>query len=109
LTSGLAKLAATGWNVDVLDVMERDSVHQYLMQKFGTKKELVATRTMVWSLDDKKRYIESMNPARARVGEEPQKRKTKRTARNGGTPVREAYETHETRIVGEAELVPLLN
>ena len=33
-------------------------------------------------------------------------RKTRRTGLNGGTPVREAY---ETRVVSEAELVPLLN
>jgi integrase len=38
--------------------------------------------------------------------EEPRRRKTHRTARNGGTPLNVPY---ETRIVNEEELVPLLN
>jgi hypothetical protein len=104
-TSGLAKLTATGWNIDSLTDMEKESVYQFFMQKLKPQKP-EAIRTMTVSLGDMKRLIESMNPARTRISEQPHKHRTKRTAHNGGTPLHAPY---ETRIVGERELVPLLN
>jgi hypothetical protein len=53
-----------------------------------------------------KRYIEALNPAIRRVEREGKRRKIRRTARNGGTPVDCPY---ETCIVDEQELLPLLN
>jgi hypothetical protein len=109
LTSGLAKLTATGWKADVLSDEERSRVFQFLTEKVKPK-ELQRLGRM--DVDMKNltaiqinRYIEKFNPTRTQV-EEPRKRPTRRTAHNGGTPINSPY---ETRIVGEEGLVPLLN
>ena len=106
LTSGLAKLTATGWKVDALSDMERESVYQFFAQKVKPEKELQGIRGMVVDMDDMKRYIETFNPARTQIEARAKRPRGRRTARNGGTPLEAPF---ETRIVGEAELVPLLN
>jgi hypothetical protein len=65
----------------------------------------------VMTTADMNRYIEAANPMRdqwSRQTEEEERKpkKTRRTAHNGGTPLDAPY---ETCVVGEAELVPLLN
>jgi len=65
----------------------------------------------VMTVADMNRYIEAANPMSnqwsRRMEEEQRKpKKTRRTARNGGTPLDAPY---ETRIVSEEELVPLLD
>jgi len=106
LTSGLAKLTATGWKIDALSDMERESVYQFFVQKVKPEKELQAIRGRVADMDDMKRYIEAFNPARTQIESRAKRPKGRRAARNGGTPVNTPY---ETCIVGEEELLPLLN
>lgn len=107
LTSGLAKLNATGWNVDALSDSEREAVVPFLMEKVKPKnlpRELEKVRNEVVTVADMKRYIELLNPARTQVEEAPQRRRTRRTAHSGGMPF------FETRIVAhEEELLSLLN
>jgi integrase len=105
LTSGLAKLTATGWKADALSEEERSAVSQFLREKMKPPKELERIADMTFSAHDMKRYIELLNPARMQV-DEVRKRPTRRTAHNGGTPVDCPY---ETCIVDEEELLPLLN
>ena len=128
LTSGLAKLNASGWNVDTLSDSEREAVVPFLMEKVKPKNlprelEKMADQTMtgprlakifreVMTTADMNRYIEAANPmrdqwSRQTEGEERKPKKTRRTAHNGGTPINDC--PYETRIVDEQELLPLLN
>jgi integrase len=128
LTSGLAKLNASGWNVDTLSDSEREAVVPFLMEKVKPKNlprelEKMADQIMtgprlakifreVMTTTDMNRYIEAANPmrdqwSRQTEGEERKPKKTRRTAHNGGTPINDC--PYETRIVDEQELLPLLN
>lgn len=106
LTSALAKRTATRWNAGALSDEERTVAFDWLVKELKPPKETARLRHMVVTADDMKRYIELLNPARTQVEEEPQRRRTRRTAHNGGTPLDAPY---EMRIVGEGELVQLLN
>ena len=106
LTSGLAKLTATGWKADALSEEERSAVFRFLREKVKPPKELERISDMTVTADDMKRYIEMLNPARMQV-DEVRKRPTRRTAHNGGTPISDC--PYETRIVSEDKLVPLLD
>lgn len=102
-TSGLAKLNATGWKVDTLSEAEREAVYRFFTEKVKPQRpERIAD--MIVSADEMKRYIEALNPAM--TSSEPRRRATRRIAHNGGTPLDAPY---ETRIVGEKELIPLLD
>lgn len=103
LTSGLAKLNTTGWNVDIISEEERSAVFRFLREKVKPPKELERTYDMIVTADYVKHYIEMLNPARTQV-KESRKHPTRRTAHNGGIPF------FETRIISdEKELLPLLD
>ena len=109
LTSGLAKLTATGWKVDALSETEREAVYRFFAEKVKPQKperEIERVATMTVSAGDMNRYIEALNPATRQAAREGKRWKIRRTVRNGGTPVDAPY---ETRVVTERELVPLLN
>jgi hypothetical protein len=127
LTSGLAKLNASGWNVTALSEAEREAVVPFIMEKIKLKNlprdlekkrdQVISLKQMariseVMSIDDMNRYIEAANPMWDQrrmwtTEEERERKKTRRTATNGGTPVNDC--PYETRIVGEKELVPFLD
>jgi integrase len=131
LTSGLAKLNASGWNVDTLSDPEREAVVPFLMEKVKPKNvppEIEKVRYQIvrahapqsqvarllresMTTADMNQYIEAANPIRNQFGgrieeEKHRPKKRRRTALNGGLAVESPY---ETRIVTEEELVPLLD
>jgi hypothetical protein len=112
LTSGLAKLAATG-RADTLSDSEREAVFPYLMEKVQTKNlppRLEKTRDQTMTTAEMNQYIEAAimgQWSERRQQEKDRPKKTRRTATNGGTPISDC--PYETRIISENELVPLLN
>jgi hypothetical protein len=91
----------------IIDFMRMQGWPEEKINKAQSELEKVLQR--VASADElRDRYRELMEAERRRGATEGERerRKPARTARNGGTPVDAAY---ETRIVGEVELVPLLN
>jgi len=113
LASGEAKMSAAMSagirDPKVINEMLTDAEKNALInfhRQIEAVKEPREIRQRVASIDDIVRVMLHLQPREGAKERKREHRRRARTARNGGTPVSTPY---ETRIVGEEELVPLLN